>query len=268
MLGLCRFSLLVEGGFQIIHETLQARREMLYDPRRLEYRLAWLQHVCLAGLSAQTDPDFTLVVLTGEDFPAPWMARLRAVVADLPQAVLVTRAPGRHRDVCMGALALHIDPRADVVGQFRLDDDDTVSRDYIARSRADFSGFRGLFDQHGRVASNYASGLVVSDTGPQLTFESRAVTNWSCATTLYFAPDSTTGVMDYGHHRLAEFMPTVTQTDSLMYLRGWHDGNDSRRRRQGEGEPWAEDRAAPVLLERFGIDSRQLSRSLHAARGL
>lgn len=267
MLGLCRFSLLVEGGFQTIHQTLQARREMLYDPRRLEYRLAWFQHLCLAGLRVQTDPDFTLVVLTGEDFPADWMARLRAVAAEVPQAVVVTRPPGRHRDVCMGALAPHIDPKADVVGQFRLDDDDTVACDFIARSRADFAGFRGLFDRHGRVGSNYASGVVVSDTGPHLAFDSRVVTNWSCATTLYFSPDSTTGLMDYGHHRLAEFMPMVTQTDSPMYLRGWHDGNDSRRRRQGSGEPWAEDRAAPVLAERFGINSQQLALSLHAARG-
>lgn len=71
MLGLCRFSLLVEGGFQVVHPDLHERRAMLYDPQRLASRFIWFEHLCLASLRAQTDPDLTFVVLVGTDLPDP-----------------------------------------------------------------------------------------------------------------------------------------------------------------------------------------------------
>jgi Putative rhamnosyl transferase len=265
MLGLCRFSVLVEGGFQVVHPDLQARRAMLYDPQRLASRFVWFEHLCLASLRAQSDADFTLVVLVGEDFPDVWRKRLDNLVAGMPQVVVTTQPPGRHRDVCIAAMASFIDPQADVVGQFRLDDDDAVAVDYIARSRADFALVEGLYQRHGLVASNYARGLQVTDTGDALIYEKRAATDWSCGLTLYFPPDSATGVMDYGHHRLAEFMPTISQNDSLMYLRGRHQSNDTRPKGQGKYEVWDTARVTPVLSSRFGIDGDAFETALRAA---
>lgn len=265
MLGLCRFSVLVEGGFQVVHADLQARRAMLYDPARLAQRFVWFEHLCLASLRAQTDPDFTFVVLVGTDFPEPWMSRLSDLVADVPQVVISCQPPGRHRDICMAALSPLIDRTADVVGQFRLDDDDAVAIDYIARSRSDFTLVEGLYRRHGIVASNYARGLQVTDTGDGLIYEKRAATDWSCGLTLYFPPDSNTGVMDYGHHRLAEFMPTISQNDSLMYLRGRHRFNDTRPKGQGKGDVWDAARANPVLLSRFGIDGEAFATALRSS---
>ncbi len=265
MLGLCRFSVLVEGGFQVVHPDLQARRAMLYDPHRLAGRFVWFEHLCLGSLRAQSDPHFTLVVLVGTDFPEPWLTRLRDLIADLPQVKLVLQPPGRHRDVCMAAMAPFTDPQADVVGQFRLDDDDAVAVDYIARSRADFELVEGLYRRQGLVASNYARGLQVTDTGDTLIYEKRAATDWSCGLTLYFPPDSSTGVMDYGHHRLAEFMPTISQNDSLMYLRGRHQSNDTRPKGQGKGDVWDLARVKPVLSARFGIDGDAFEAALRAA---
>lgn len=264
MLGLCRFSLLVEGGFQLEHPDLQARRAMLYDPERLASRFVWFEHLCLASLRAQSDPDFILVVLVGTDFPEPWLTRLRNLVSDMPQVEIASKPPGRHRAVCMAGLAPFIDPQADVVGQFRLDDDDAVAVDYIARSRKDFVLFEGLFRRHRLVASNYARGLQVTDTGDTLVYENKAATDWPCGMTLYFPPDSSTGVMDYGHHRLAEFMPTVSQNDSLMYLRGRHQSNDSRPKNQGKSEVWDVARANSVLMSRFGIDGDAFEAAVRA----
>lgn len=264
MLGLCRFSVLVEGGFQVVHADLRARRAMLYDPARLTQRFVWFEHLCLASVRAQTDPDFTLVVLVGTNFPEPWMSRLRDLVAAVPQVVIATQAPGRHREICHAAMAPFIDREADVVGQFRLDDDDAVAVDYIARSRADFALVEGLYRRHGIIASNYARGLQVTDTGDALIYEKRAATDWSCGLTLYFPSDSETGVMDYGHHRLAEFMPTVSQNDSLMYLRGRHQSNDTRPKGVGKFETWDAVRANPVLSSRFGIDGDAFATALRA----
>ena len=132
MLGLCRFSYLGGRGFQILHETVEARRAFLYDPERLARRWFWFENVTLPGLMAQTDPDFTLILMTGPDLPEPWMSRLRDLVASMPQARLALIPPmDKHLDACMAATAPHIDPKADVVGHFRQDDDDAVAIDYI-----------------------------------------------------------------------------------------------------------------------------------------
>lgn len=57
------------------------------------------------------------------------MTRLRDLVADRPQVVIAPQPPGQHRNVCAVAMTPFIDRQADVVGQFRLDDDDEVAVD-------------------------------------------------------------------------------------------------------------------------------------------
>ena len=65
ILALCRFSYLGGRGFQVEHGSLAARRAFLYDPARLARRWFWFENVALPAFIAQTDPDFTLVVMTG-----------------------------------------------------------------------------------------------------------------------------------------------------------------------------------------------------------
>lgn len=77
MLGLCRFSYLGLRGYQVEHDSIAARRAYLYDPDRLARRWLWFQTVALPGWLAQTDPDFTLVIMTGPDLPEPWLGQLR-----------------------------------------------------------------------------------------------------------------------------------------------------------------------------------------------
>lgn len=122
--------------------------------------------------------------------------------------------------------------------------------------------FEGLFSRHGLFASNYAQGLQVTDTSDALIYEKRVAKDWCCGLTLYFPPGGSTGVMDYGHHRLAEFMLTISQNDSLMYLRGRHQSNDTRPKGQGKGEIWDATRAKPVLSSRFGIDGAMFETAL------
>ena len=81
LLGLCRFSYLGGRGFQVRHESIEERRAFLYDPARLARRWAWFEQVALPGLTGQTDPDHTLVIMTGPDLPQPWLARLREITA-------------------------------------------------------------------------------------------------------------------------------------------------------------------------------------------
>ena len=71
MLGLCRFSYLGLRGYQRDHATIAERRAFLYDPGRLARRWLWFTRLALPGWLAQTDPDFTLVIMTGPYLPEP-----------------------------------------------------------------------------------------------------------------------------------------------------------------------------------------------------
>ena len=136
MLGLCRFSYLGDRGFQVEHRSLDERRAFLYDPARLARCWAWFESVTLPGLIRQTDPDYTLVVMTSPDLPQPWLGRLHEIAAAHPQIRLELVPPmDHHRAVCARSTHPHIDPAAEWVGQFKHDDDDAVAFDFVARVR-------------------------------------------------------------------------------------------------------------------------------------
>lgn len=61
----------------------------------LEERFRHFEAICLPGLKAQSDPEFTFLVLVGTSLPAEARARLEALLADFPQARIVARRRGR-----------------------------------------------------------------------------------------------------------------------------------------------------------------------------
>ena len=121
---------------------------MLFDPDRLNARMIWFEHVFLPSLQAQTDPDFTMIVLTSEDLPQPWLDRLRALIGALPQFRLQTMPPLAHRVACADAIKAVVEPGADLTAQFRLDDDDAVAVEYIALIRRDFLLLQALYSEN------------------------------------------------------------------------------------------------------------------------
>jgi len=62
------------------------RASLLFDPARLESRLATFEHLTLASVKAQTDPDFTFVVLASAQMPECYQDRLEALCARVPGA--------------------------------------------------------------------------------------------------------------------------------------------------------------------------------------
>ncbi|AHM03931.1 hypothetical protein roselon_01549 [Roseibacterium elongatum DSM 19469] len=254
--GLCRFSFPCTGGFKKYHEDLEERRAALYSPIRLDQRLTWFEHVALPALRAQTDKDFTLHLLLGEDFPQPWRDRLMRLIADLPQIVPVFRAAGDHRSVCREVLWAGRDPQAATVAEFRLDDDDAVAVNYVQSLRRNWPRVRKLVSATGRLALDQGKGMVLEacDTGaivPHLFL----TMCWTPGLALYLRPDDTGTIMDFPHHKIWHRVPFVSLTEQVMFIRGDHATNDART-------PW--NATAPVanapgdlgalLKTRFDID--------------
>lgn len=267
VLGLCRFSYLVESGFQSMSGDLAQRRARLYAPARLTLRILWFEHVFLPAIRAQSDPDFTLIVLTGEDFPEPWRGLLQALVAVVPQIRLVFRPVGRHREACRAVVRDHVDPGADVVAEFRLDDDDAVAVDYVERIRADFCHrLRPLYRPAARLSLDYARGLVLAADAGDVVVHGAVTHNWTPGLTIFLPPDDPEAVLDFPHHILQRLMPGVGLAERVMYLRGMHGTNDSGGLVGRLDDAMTRGRAKAVLARRFRIDLDRFIAELGAVR--
>ncbi|QQA42273.1 glycosyltransferase [Pelagovum pacificum] len=259
VLGLCRFSYpSAPGGFEDHAMDMDAVRAKLYEPSRLELRFLWFEHVALPSMRRQTDPDFTLVVLAGDHLPAPYRARLEALLADVPQAKLEIMPEGeQHRFACRRAMLAHRNPDAKAVAEFRLDDDDAVAEIFVERARLVFRHVRQLFDMRPRVTVDFCRGVVLRATGDGVVLRPVIAQHWTPALITYRAPDDQMSLLDALHTRLWKGMPQLTMPFPPMYVRGSHEVNESEiDRRWDRIETWkAEpDDLRTLLAESFGID--------------
>ena len=260
MLGLCRFSYLGMRGYQREHASIEDRRAFLYDPARLQRRWFWFRNVALPALTVQSDPDFTLVIMTGPDLPEPWLGRLRRLCDQHPQFRLALLPPmDRHLDACLAAIAPQIDRDADVIGHFRHDDDDAIAFDYIERARADFAPVAGLWADRGRqLCVDHARGIMADVRGGDLTLTPRICHNMGVAMTLFLPPDLDRTALHFEHWKVSAWMPNVQIPAPPMFLRLIHQDADSGS--MGAGFAWdaTPERLAALLPERFGIDPTRL----------
>lgn len=227
----CRFSYPAEGGFQVVHESIEARRSYLYASERMERRLALFEHLCLPGLMAQTDPDFDFVVLVGTCLPEDYFKRLQRLLRPVPQARIIARDPGPHRQVCqsvLNAARRHINQPC---LQVRHDDDDALAVDFVARLRKAAADCAPLVLGSKLVGFDWNRGYTVcaSDVNPFEIVET--VTPYiGVAQAVAVQGGVRQSQMNFAHSRINRFMPTVTFTDAPMFIRAHHAHNDSRQK--------------------------------------
>lgn len=229
---LCRFSYPAEGGFQVDHETVEERRAYLYDPDRMAMRFQLFEHFCLPGLKAQTDPDFSFVVLVGTCLPAMYLSRLEKLLADMPQALIVSRDPGPHRLVCQSvfnAARKHINTPC---LQVRHDDDDALAIDFVARLKKAAQDCKPLTQENRLVGFDWNRGYTLrASKHAQFEITETVTPYLGVAQGVAVQGGIKQSLMNFAHSRINRFMPTVTFTDQPMFLRAYHDGNDSRQGR-------------------------------------
>lgn len=230
VIGLCRFSYPAEGGFQVEHDTLAERIAYLYAPERMEERFRTFETITLPPLRAQTDGDFTFLIVIGDSLPRAYNDRLRALVADLPQVVIQSHAPGPHRQVMQQALNSVRRFDKDPCLQFRMDDDDAVARVYVERLRAAAHDLRKLARAHRHIAIDFNQGHILRPGPDGLDTTPTQAPYTTAALALMLRPQVKLSIMNFAHAKLAQKMPTVTFTGEDMLIRGHNDYNDSRQK--------------------------------------
>lgn len=266
-IGLCRFSYPAMGGFQVNHESSSARADYLYAPNRMEERFRTFKCLTLPALKKQTDENFIFIVLTGSDLPKDYAERLFELLDGFSQVALVQREPGPHRTVMQEVINQFRDDRKEPCLQFRLDDDDAVSVDFIEKLREAAQDLRPMLRKHRHMAIDFCRGFVASPFQKGLLTAQTIQSCWTPALAVSARRGTEKTVMNFAHAKLAHNMPLVSFGDQPMFVRGHNAYNDSRQKARVKHfnlEP--QDAAQEAMFkERFAIDADQIREVFGAA---
>ena len=253
VIGLCRFSYPGEGGFHKSHDSLDDQIAYLYAPERLEERFRTFECFTLPSLRAQTDPEFTFLIVIGESLPREHRDRLEALVADLPQAVIQAHAPGPHRDVMRKAINSVRQTTGTPSLQFRLDDDDAVAVTYVEKLRHAAAHVAGLLQDHRHFAIDFTRGHAARPGPKGLATAPIEDPYWTAGLAMMFRPDVPLTIMNFHRRRLLHKMPALIFPEEEMMLRGVNGFNDSDN---------AED-APKLRLKKLGMRGEDKFRRLY-----
>lgn len=259
-IGICRFSYPALGGFKRMHDTVEEREAYLYADARMELRFRHFEALTLPSVAAQSDPDFTFIVLIGENMPAFWLGRLRDICAPVPQIKIVAMRPMRHRRAMQKAIQKELGANDTESIQWRLDDDDAVGVDFVEATRRIARRTERLRKRWKNMAIEWSRGFSASLTADGIIAEEVHSPFWACGLAVLFRPGDPKTVMNYGHHKLHHEMPMLAQPDPAMYIRSKHDDNDSAAKyKTGLLEPLSDEQRA-LFRNKFNVDEAQVRR--------
>ena len=270
LLGLCRFSYPSEvSAFGHDYPNLDALRTYLYSPERLAMRLFVFEHFVLPSVQSQTDLDFKLLVLAGDEMPDDAKARLTALCDRAPQIVLMLLPEGQvHRDVCSDVMRGHRDHDTDIVAEFRLDDDDALARNFIETARRHLDQHASLFHENESLCIDYCRGHLIVFDQDGVRGQPVIERMWTPAQIICRKPAAKQSLLNTNHMQLWRNMPTISWQKHPMFIRGVHGDNDSdlinRNAYKDKWIPLTGDYAEQIG-KRFGVDAGVLGERWAAA---
>ncbi|MEO0390180.1 MAG: putative rhamnosyl transferase [Pseudomonadota bacterium] len=229
IIGLCRFSYPAIGGFQVGHDSIEARMDYLWAPERLEERFRLFEAIALPCLRAQTDPDFDLLVLIGDQMPKPHVDRLHDLTSDMPQVRIVAEPPAQARQITKELLNRgRRDPKAPCF-QFRYDDDDACAVDFFEKLRGAAQAAAPWLAQYRTVGLDWAKGYIAEVSAQGIAAQQVRQPFSTAALAMYVRGNCPLSIYNFAHHRLPMQMPCMTFSDLDMFVRTHNQFNDSRQ---------------------------------------
>ena len=260
IIGMMRFSYPSEGGFlkggQGDDPAFEAR---LYAPDRMERRFRMFEKLALPSLLAQTDDDFRMVFLIGRSLPDLWRDRLTDLIAPLRGARVVALPSMPHYKAIRRAFAMALSDTATHVTGFRLDDDDALDRDHIARMRQVVGALLPIsgLDLPLVTGCNRGFFLELRADGNRLLAANEK--NPGAQGLAMTTPAQVSENIFRRNHRFAsQFYNTFTDANQIGFIRTVHMYNDSDPHATGSIEPMEWDAAAPLIAQHFPFTAEML----------
>ena len=254
-----RFSYLAEAGFKMNRKSPDETRATLYDPARLSRRFALFEALTLPALLAQTDPDFSLAVLIGEDFPQEFRARLANLIAPLRDSRIVALPPYNNYKATKLAIEEARAPAATHLITVRLDDDDAFSRDTIAMQKqlCPRVAALGPADTPAMVCFNTGLFLELSDKGNRL-FGVIEKLPLGIGMAMIAPVGARPTIFSTDHRRVHTRWNVYTEALTPRFIRSVHRDNDSDALISGERPDYSDAQLDQILTQHFPFTRAQV----------
>ncbi len=258
IIGVCRFSYPALGGFKRMHDTVAEREAYLYAAKRMALRFAHFETLALPSVRAQTDPDFTFLIVIGQNMPEPWRTKLHDLCAPVPQIKIVECEPMKHRLALPLAIQDELGKDRPESLQFRLDDDDAMGVDFVELARNVARRSARLRRREPRIAIEFNTGYSATLSKDGIIAEDVISSFWACGLGVYFSEGDDKTIMNFGHHKLHHVMPSIIHPRPPMYIRAKHTDNDSEAKFRPRRLKPLSDAQRQIFKDRFNVDEEQV----------
>lgn len=261
--ALIRFSYLSKGGFAVSKMERRDLERYLYDPERLEKRFNLFENLTLPSLFRQTDKNFKLGILIAESFPENWALRLKGLVEEHENIKIIQLPTMIHiRAIYQAYDLLKTEKNTTHIASFRLDDDDAVHKDIIARTREHaetivqvgtnrknpfvISFNRGFYLRAKTKKSDYSFGEFYEKTPV------------AAGMTLVSPVGNRSNVFRRNHRKANQFFNCYSDMAEPMFIRTFHGDNDSTVVPTGRAGDLLPEEIEEILVDGFGQCSESL----------
>ena len=258
--GLVRFSYPANSGFKLSKEGEDQVLQTLYDPARLERRFALFEMLCLRSIALQSDADFQLGVLVGESLPDTARSRLEEMLEGFEHVRLITQPPMEHYTATVRAFRQMPDVEgAEYTLTFRLDDDDAMHSDTVARLRHLTQTLLPLRNRKDPFAIAFNRGFYFDLTNPdRMITECYEKTPLGVGMALVAPRDIRQNVFRRNHRNVAQHFNCYTEIAKPMFIRTVHQDNDSTAQTNGHTGHMPQEKVERTLRNNFGVDMEML----------
>lgn len=259
LLLVIRFSYVALGGYVISESGEDKVRAKLYDPERLERRFRLFEALTLPSLLAQTDQNFTTVVLLGRDFPREFRKRLERILLPLHDARIAALRPMNSYKATRAAIDLCARKDATHLMTMRVDDDDALGRDAMAETRRLAPMMVQMAQPENPSVIAFNSGLFLEfGAGGNILYGVGEKTPLGLGMTMISPQGARQTVFSMDHRRVHTRFNTYTDAKTPRFIRTVHRDNDSSAYMAGERRDHDDDELSRILDSNFPFTLAQL----------
>ncbi len=231
ILGLCRFSFCGNGDWVAFRSAktpeqvsaVQAKiAKSLYAKERMEKRFFLFENFLLKSLSAQIDQNYILIVLTSQLMPEMYKERLIQLCQDNRNVELIFSDASSVHDAIWPTISSYNTTFGHPLVNFRIDDDDCLSVDYIRELRKFMLRLGDIIP----VSYSRSNGLVAIRYGSEAARFFRATVPFNSMGTAIRVHGERT-VFSFGHSALHRRFPAVVDNFGMGFISIKVDGHDS-----------------------------------------
>lgn len=259
IIGLMRFSYPSKGGFVKSDDDPEVLETRLYDPARLERRFQLFERLTMPSLLAQSDTDFAMIFLIGRSLPDVWRDRLHDAIAPLAGARVVALTSLPHYLAVRRAFAMAEQDSATHVTGFRLDDDDALDRDHIARMRRTVAALLPVAGMDAPLVTGSNRGYFLErKPGGNTIFEVVEKTPIGIGLAMTTPKGVQENIFRRNHRFCGQYYNTYTDANVPAFIRTVHSDNDSDPHASGKIEKCSWEDAAPLIEAHFPFTAETL----------